>query len=300
MSLHGHDIYAADDTRLRLWEQSPAEHPEEAVVFVHGAITNSKALFAPPIEDSSFSWLAATAAHGRSAYALDIRGYGESAQPSVMDAPPEDHDPAVRAPEAAMDIAAAVEFVSDRHDSVHLVGVSWGTMTSGRYLSETDHELASYTAVAPVYKPDYDFSLVKEALGIEGDLGAYMTESREEALDRMGESPLFDAIWEAQAGSNQGIEGEDAYKGPLGAFADTIDCCQGAPPYSAAGIDHPTMVVRGTADQISQRSDALTLYDELGSTAREYAEVGGGDHYIMYGSPRQELYALVNAFQDRQ
>lgn len=296
MSLTAHDVHAADDTRLRLW--AAEADGSEAVVYVHGAITNSRALFAPPL-DASYSWLDATTRHGRTAYALDVRGYGDSEQPAAFDAPPADNPPAVRATEAAQDIAAAVEFAAERHEAVHLVGVSWGTMTSGVYLSDRETPVESYAAVAPVYEPEYDFTLIREALDVEGELGAYQTETRAEAAERMGESELFDAIWEAQAGSNQGIDGEDAYKGPLGAFADTIDCCQGDPPYDAGGIDVPTVVVRGTADQIAGRSDALTLYDELGSPVREYAEVGGGDHYVMHGPARQQLYALVGAFHDR-
>lgn len=296
MSLTAHDIHAADDTRLRLWA-AEADAPE-AVVYVHGAITNGRALFAPPL-DESYSWLGATTRRGRAAYALDVRGYGDSDQPAVFDAPPEANPPAVRAPEAAHDVAAAVKFAADQHETVHLVGVSWGTMTSGVYLSDRDTPVDSYAAVAPVYKPEYDFRLIREALDVEGELGAYQTETRTEAAERMGESELFEAIWEAQAGSNQGVDGEDAYKGPLGAFADTIDCCRGTPPYDAEAIDVPTLVVRGTADQIAERSDALSLYDELSTPLREYAEIGGGDHYVMHGPVRQKLYALTNAFHDR-
>lgn len=301
MELTAHDIHAEDETRLRLWETTTDTNQMEAVVYVHGAITNSRALFAPPLADSSYSWLGATAASGRTAYALDIRGYGDSEQPSILEAPPKENPPAVRAPEAAMDIRAALEFVAARHQQIHLVGVSWGTMTSGRYLETDPVGVESYTAVAPVYKPGYEFTLVKQALGIDGELGAYMIESREEAAQRMGGdgSQLFEAIWDAQAGSNQGIDDADAYKGPLGAFADTIDCCQGDPPYAGPEIDVPTFVIRGTADQISQRDDALTLYDELETPHKEYTEIGRADHYIMHGPVRERLYGAVNAFHDR-
>ena len=192
MSLTAHNIDAADDTRLRLWEAEA--DGTDAVVYLHGAITNSRALFAPPLDDS-YSWLDATAASGRTAYALDVRGYGDSEQPAVFEDPPEENPPAVRATEAAQDIAAAVNFAAAAHDAVHLVGVSWGTMTAGVYLSDHDQPVDSYAAVAPVYKPAYDFSLIRNALDVEGDLGAYKTETRAEAAARMGESELFEAIW---------------------------------------------------------------------------------------------------------
>lgn len=296
MSLSAHDIHAADGTRLNLW--ATGTDAAEAVVFVHGAITNGRALFAPPL-DGSYSWLAATTARGRAAYALDVRGYGDSEQPGVFEDPPGENPPAVRAPTAGQDITAAVEYAMARHNAVHLVGVSWGTMTSGYSLGEAGLAVDSYAAVAPVYKPAYDFTLIREALDVEGELGAYMTETRTEAEERMGASELFEAIWAAQAGSNQGIEGQNAYKGPMGSFADTIDCCQGTPPYDATNIEVPTLVLRGSADQIAGRSDALTLYDELGAAVTEYAEIGGGDHYMMHGPERERVYTLVDHFQNR-
>jgi hypothetical protein len=91
MSLTPHDAMAEDGTRLRIWEETPEERTEsdvsesdasetstgEAVLFVHGAITHSRALFAPPVEtdgagtsgeagrtDDSYSWLRATADAG--------------------------------------------------------------------------------------------------------------------------------------------------------------------------------------------------------------------------------------------
>ncbi|MFC7078761.1 prolyl oligopeptidase family serine peptidase [Halorussus caseinilyticus] len=79
------------------------------------------------------------------------------------------------------------------------------------------------------------------------------------------------------------------------------DCCAGSPPYDPAAIDAPTLVVRGTDDDTARRSDALTLYDELGAAddRKEYAELAGADHYAMHGDRRRALYDLVTAFHDR-
>jgi hypothetical protein len=91
MELTAHDVTAEDGTRLRIWEDAPEARTnpndsegsasetttDEAVLFVHGAITHSRALFAPPVEtdgagtsgeagrtDDSYSWLRATADAG--------------------------------------------------------------------------------------------------------------------------------------------------------------------------------------------------------------------------------------------
>lgn len=316
MNLTAHDVTAEDGTRLRVWEDEPeairkddpdgtdrSTDTDEAVLFVHGAITHSRALFAPPVEgDSSYSWLRATAEAGRTAYALDVRGYGDSEFPPEMDRPPEDNDPPVRADDAARDVAAGFEFVAERHDAVHLVGVSWGTITTGRFVAERDPPLASYTQCAPVYDPPYDFAEGIGALGLDPDLDAYFTDDRETVAARRAsaDDALFEGVWRAMVESGQGVD-EDSYVAQTGALADVRDCCEGNPPYDPGEIAVPTLVVRGSDDAVSMRSDALSLYDDLGSAddRKEYAELAGADHYAMHGDRRRALYELVSAFQDR-
>lgn len=299
-----HDLTADDGTRLRAWERT-SSGATEAVLFLHGAITSSRALFAPPVpDDASFSWLHAAAEAGRAAFTVDIRGYGESERPPEMNEPPEANDPPVRSTDALHDVQAAFEFVADRYDAVHLVGVSWGTMNAGTFLTETRVEIASLTQCAPVYSPPYDFEPAMSAFGVDPDLGAWYSQERDVVLARQGggePSPLFEAVWRTQVESNQGVEGSDAYVAQTGALADVQQACAGDPVYDATAISAPTLVVRGSEDVISRREDALTLYDDLGSDAdrKEYAEVGGADHYAMHGHRRRALYDAVAAFQDR-
>ena len=308
MDLTAHDVTAADGTRLRVWETAPAD-PEEAVLFVHGGITSSRALFAPPVPgDDSYSWLVAAKAFGRAAFAMDVRGYGESDVPNAMDEPPEDNDPPVRAVDAAGDIAAVVDFVGKRFDVIHLVGYSWGTITGGTYVARggngsadgTDEAAVdSFTAGAPVYRSPYDFEEVLDGLGLDAALGAYMIEDRETVLARQDpeDVALFDAVWETQVGSNQGIDGEDAYRFQTGMLLDAKAACENEPVYDAGDIDVPTFVVRGTSDPTSQREDALALYDEL-DVPKQYAEFEGS-HFLVHGPNRRALYESVDAFQNR-
>ena len=104
-----------------------------------------------------------------------------------------------------------------------------------------------------------------------------------------------------ESGQGAAADREDAYVSQTGALADVRDCCAGNPPYNPGEISAPTLVVRGSEDGTAQRSDALTLYDELGAarSRKEYAELAGADHYAMHGDRRRALYDLVTAFQDR-
>ena len=306
MTLASHDVPAADGTRLRVWERAPeGEVGAEAVLFLHGAITCSKALFAPPVAgDDSYSWLAAAASRGRTAFALDVRGYGESDRPPEMEGPAEANGPPVRAQDAVEDVRAAFEFVRERFDAVHLVGVSWGTMTGGVFVAEDDPTVASLTQCAPVYRPPYDFADAMAGMGLDADLGAYYVQERETVEERQArgtDEELFEAVWRTQVESGQGVEGRDAYVAQTGALADVRAACDDEPAYDASAVDVPTLVVRGSDDEVSVRSDALSLYEELAVSGahREYAEVGGGDHYAVHGPRREALYATVADFQDR-
>ncbi|ELY90255.1 alpha/beta fold family hydrolase [Natrialba hulunbeirensis JCM 10989] len=302
MGLAQHEVTADDGTALNLWELS-ADRSDAAVLFVHGALTCSRALFAPPVAgDDSYSWLHA-AANDRTAFALDVRGYGDSDLPAALEEPPEANGPPVRATDAVRDIRAAVEFVSDRFETVHFVGVSWGTITGGLYLAENDPDLASATLCAPVYKPEYEFEVGMQGFGLETDLDAYFVERREEVEARQDpdNEALFEAVWNTQVESNQGLEDGEGYLAQTGALADVREGCEGNPVYDASEVDCPTLVVRGSDDQVAGRGDALALYDELSlpNDHREYAEIGGGDHFVMHGARRHTLYDLVDTYQRR-
>jgi len=308
MSTEPTTVTAADGTALRLWERTPAS-AEEAVLHVHGSITSSRALFDPPVDrggdpdsgdrvDDSYSWLAATARAGRAAFALDIRGYGDSDRPPEMDAPPEANDPPVRAPTAARDVAAAVDQLSSRFDRIHLVGVSWGTMVCGRYVADGEAPVDSLVQCAPVYLPPWSFAEVAAALNVDPDLDAYYEQRYDAVSDRQGgDDALFEAIWRTQVESNQGVD-DETYLAQSGALADSKAAAEGERVYDATTLDVPTLVVRGSDDGISVREDALGLYDEL-DCEREYAEVGGADHYAMHGPRRTALYDLTNGFYER-
>lgn len=298
MELEPGTVAASDGTALRLWERVPTG-ADEAVLFVHGSITCSRALFDPPVPgDDSYSWLGAAADRGRAAFALDVRGYGDSDRPPELDEPPGANDPPVRAPTAARDIQAAHDTVADRFATVHLVGVSWGTMTCGYYATHHDHEAASLAQVAPVYEPPWSFEEIAEALNVDPSLDAYYTQEYAAVKERQGDvDELFEAIWETQVGSNQGID-EGTYLAQSGALADTEQLAEGGRIYDAAAIDVPTLAIRGSEDAISTREDALTFYDAL-ATRADYTELDGADHYVMHGDRRRDLYAAVSAFQDR-
>ncbi|MFC7132869.1 MULTISPECIES: alpha/beta hydrolase [Salinibaculum] len=299
MELRSHDVPADDGLTLNCWERSPAD-ADEAVLFVHGVVTNARALFVTPVEgDTSYSWLHAASDLGRAAFAMDQRGYGDSDVPAVMDEPPEGRDPPTRADQAADDIAAVVDWIREDYDTVHLVGVSWGSHTTGRYLERDDPPVASLVHCAPVYEPAYDFETGLDALSIPDADRAWFEQDRETVRARSDHDPeVFDAIWRAQVESNQGVD-DDTYVAQAGGIADWRESVRGDPVWDPANIDVPTMVFYGTDDTLADRQGSLACFDRLPVDKAEYVEMAGVDHYMMHGERRQEVFRLVSDFQDR-
>ncbi len=301
MDVRSHAISTHDGTTLNCWERSP-HTADEAVLFVHGSITNARALFVTPVpNDTSYSWLHAASDRGRAAYALDIRGYGDSDLPPAMSDPPESNPPPVRADLAADDVATALEFVRESHDIVHLVGVSWGAHVCGRLAARESPQITTLTQCAPAYKPRYTVEDGLATLGLDRLDVAWFKQQKSTVKDRQGGDPsLFEAIWQAQIESNQGIDGE-TFVAQAGGLADWAASCAGDPPWDPKHIAVPTLVIRGRADSIADRPGSLDHVDEmvLPDDRVDYIEIGGADHYPMHGPRRGEFFEVVHQCQTR-
>jgi pimeloyl-ACP methyl ester carboxylesterase len=299
MELSQHAVAGSDGLSLNVWARTPGD-ATEAVLFVHGILTNARGLFLTPVEgDDSYSWVHAASDRGRAAFAMDHVGYGDSDLPPEFAEPPAANDPPVRADRAADDIGRVVEWIRGQgFETVHLVGVSWGSHTCGRYLDRGEPPVASLVHCAPVYEPAYDFSVALAALGIDDYDRAWFEQDRETVRARSDHPPaVFEAIWRAQVESNQGVDG-DTYRAQAGGIADWAASTRGEPVWDPANIEVPVLVFYGSEDDIADRQGSLSCYDRLDGRA-EYVELAGVDHYVMHGERREEVFALTDDFQDR-
>jgi len=299
MQVHQRTVTADDGCSLNVWERAP-EDAAEAVLFVHGIITNARGLFVTPVKgDGSYSWLHAASDRGRAAFAMDQRGYGDSESPPVMAEPPEANDPPVRADQAADDTGSVVEWLRGEYDRVHVVGVSWGSHTTGQYLGREDPPVASLVHCAPVYEPAYDITVGLDALGIEDYDRAWFEQDYETVRARSDHPEhVFEAIWRAQVESGQGID-DGRFRVQAGGIVDWAASTAGDPVWDPANIEVPTLVLYGSDDELADRQGSLACYDRLPGEQSEYAELAGVDHYMMHGDRRAEVFDLVHDFQTR-
>lgn len=295
--IDGSELTARDETRIRRWRRG-APNAAEAVFFVHGATYGGRSAFDP----DGYSWLSAVADTGRAAYAVDVRGYGDSARPPELNAPAADHDPVVRASTAAGDVAAALDEVQGVHETVHLLGYSWGSIIAGVALTALGLDVDSLVQYGPVYRPP---EVHRARLSPGEPPVAYRRVTKAEARQRWADqrpdgsvpADAFEAFWAALVSSGQRVS-DDEILAPNGTLVD-IRSAIDAPPYDAGAIEVPTLVVRGSLDTASTRDDALGLYDALGEAADSYVEIAGGSHFLQFEPRRRALYEAVRRFHDR-
>lgn len=309
MERRAHDLDAAG-TRIRLWERS-SSGTDEAVLFVHGATYPGRVVFDLDVPDveRTYSWLEATATdHGRGAFAVDLRGYGDSERPPAMDAPADRNPPPARADAVVADVRAALTYVGERYDRVHLLGYSWGSLICGRLLAAGDApSVASLVQLAPVFRMDAD---AVDRFDPGDPAPAYRTLTRDDVANRWNDQvpadadparwrgtadAVVDAFWTQLAATGQGEVG--VIRAPNGTLLDLRATTQAA-PYDPSAIAVPTLVIRGSEDPTATRTDASRLYDGV-EAPREYAEVGGGTHFLPLEARRGTLYDAVAGFHSR-
>ena len=299
-----HDVTSSDDLRLRVWEQSQG-NPVEAVLFVHGATYGAVSMFDPPVDDDWTSWMDHAAHEGQAAFAIDIRGYGDSERPPEFEQDPEETDPVVPAAVAASDVRDALHWIREEqgYDRIHLVGLSSGTWRARALFSNYDPDVATVTLAA---------GSLGQFDPPEEDLPAWSTQVRSTFEERWrqqvpedadpdewigGEDysadEVIDAVWKAIYRSGQRLPDreEETILNPTNLLQDD--------EHHPEDITAPTLVVCGTSDPLISREGSLRLYDAVGAAdnRKQYAEIAGGTHFLFLEDRRHELFDVVTEFQ---
>ena len=134
-------IQSTDDPEIKIYVREKYNNTTDpkragkAVLFCHGA-TYPGDSFDCPVE--GYSWMDYVVNHGYVAYYLDIRGYGRSTRPAVMDEDAKKNKPIVQFTAAMEDVDDVVDFIRKRTnvEKVSLIGWSWGTVITGGYATE--------------------------------------------------------------------------------------------------------------------------------------------------------------------
>ena len=251
-------------------------------------------------------------AAGFAAYALDIRGYGLSRSTVLETATV----PYARASDAIRDIDDAVDFICARHgvEGLHVVGGSWGSITTALYASTIGaNRVGRLVLYAPIFAESNegwldlladpkDPSRLNPAFGATRPITESTTRARWDAEmpenARWRDEAVFQALVQSSLADDPQSDGQDppAFRAPNGTFVDLWEAFNARPLYNPAAITCPTLLIRGGADPTSTRTDALGLFDRLGIADREYVEIASGAHFVSAERRAPVVFDTVNGF----
>jgi len=306
----------ADSISLGIVEKrsGSAETSGPPILLVHGA-TFGAALFNLP--RAGYSLMAELASTGRTVYALDIPGYGTSAGTREMEQAPLENPPFARAAEIADDIATAVEFILARHsvNALDLAAFSWGTIAAARYAGRYPQKVARLALYAPLYSELNANWLDRIAdpcdrTRLAPSFGAYRFVTLADVIGRWdsdlppGDAALYrdDGIPELLFETLLALDPRSAstapraFRCPNGALADMVRVFNGHPLFDPGKLTMRVLLIRGSDDTTSTKSDTLRLLAGIASRDKDYRTIAPGSHFLCIERNRLKLYEELKYF----
>lgn len=276
----------------------------QGVLFIHGASFPTMLAFGFEFAPGD-SWMSYMADRGYLACGLDFLGYGNSSRPAAMAAPPKDAPPLDRAPEAARQIALAVEYM--RHEKgvarLHLIAHSWGTIPAATYAARFPSTVTSLTLFGPVMpKPGEHSEKVDVAWWSLSPQTRYEQLKFTDVLPRDMQllEPAVHARWAAEFAASAPPSSKTAHgdlRIPAGPLADLPAAEANTYPYAQDKITSPVFVVYGDYDTLVDRPGAAAFLARFSASPLKWVlQIDHGTHVMHLEKNRHSLYSSVQAF----
>ncbi len=301
--------------REKRLENLPKITRDNVVLFVHGIPSPASIVF--DLSIPGYSWLDYVAERGFDTFTLDIRGFGRSTRPPEMKDLIGQNLPLVRADQVMRDIDATVDYIRSKRkvDKVSLVGWSIGASWCALYATlhpEKVNKLVMFGAIYgknPTYVKAFGDPTNPDRPHYE--MGAYRYVSRSEILDAWDawiklelrdvwrEKDVADAWVDALFASDPTAKqrSPESIQVPNGPYIDWHEVHAGRSLFDPAKIKAPTLIVRGSAEEMISSEAADDLLQKLaGATYKRRLDIGDSTHYALLEKNRLQLYRGVQAF----
>jgi pimeloyl-ACP methyl ester carboxylesterase len=242
---------------------------------------------------------------GYLACGLDFLGFGESSRPAAMNAAPQDAPPVDRAPEAAQQIALAVDYMHREKGiaRLHLVAHSWGTIPAATYAARSPSMVASLTLFGPVVpKPAEHPEKVDLAWWSLSPQTRYEQLKFTDVLPAKMHllEPAVHARWAAQFAASAPPSSKTSngdLRIPAGPLADITAAEADIYPYEQNKVTSPVFVVYGDYDTVVDRAGAAAFLDRFTASPLKWMlQIDRGTHVMHLEENRHSLYSSVEAF----
>jgi pimeloyl-ACP methyl ester carboxylesterase len=268
----------AESHPMAVWSRRPA-HAEGSVLLVHGRTWSSRPDFDLQVPGMQRSVLASLAARGLAAYAVDLRGYGET---------PRDASGWMTPRRATLDILAVLDWIARQHPSLPppmLVGWSRGAALAMMAAQRAPDAVSALVMFGFTFDPDAEF--------VNGD-----TPSRPQRLRNTPEAAAADFISPRVT--------------PRAVMAAFVAQALRADPVLAdlrnesefnsldpAAVRVPTLLIYGERDPGIVPDDAAKLFARFRTAEKEHVVLRGADHAAQIEDTHDEWIDAVAAFAVR-
>jgi pimeloyl-ACP methyl ester carboxylesterase len=288
---------------------------ENAVLFVHGLPGPASVIF--DLAVPGYSWLEYLAERGFDAFTVDIRGFGRSTRPPEMKEFPDQNLPLIRADQAIRDIDVAVDYIRSKRkiDKVNIIGHSIGASWAALYATLHPEKVNKLVLYGAIYGKNSTFvSTFGDPINSDRpnlEMGAYRylprktileqwdgwikAELQDEWRDREVIDAWMDALFSSDPTAAQRTP--ESIQVPNGPYIDWHEIHAGRSLFDPARIKSPTMIVRGSAEELMTNDAADELLQKLTSTSfKRRLDLGDSTHYGMLEKRRLQLYRGVQNF----
>ena len=280
--------------------------PDRTVLFVHGLTYPGSAAFDLPL--AGRSWMDDLVQQGFDVWSVDIRGFGRSTRPAVMDQPPLASPPLLNADVATRDVAAAVHFIQAhrRLDRIVIVAWSWGTVLGARFAIAEPESVERLVLYAPVWRWQAGLPTPK------APPGAYRSVTREAArrnwlngVPVTAQPSLIPPGWfEQWADATWSTDPQGArqtppvVRAPNGPLVEVVAHWEsGQAMFAPERIVAPTLLVVAEWDATTPPYMARNLLPLLVNAKRTRLEViASGTHQLFLERNRDVLFATVRGW----
>jgi pimeloyl-ACP methyl ester carboxylesterase len=268
----------SDGHAMAVWARRPAS-PKGTILLVHGRTWSSRPDFDLQVPGMQRSVMTSLAAQGFAAYAVDLRGYGET---------PRDATGWMTPKRAAADLVNVLAWIAERHPTLPkpvLVGWSRGAGIAGIAAVSSPARMSALVLFGFAFDPDLHFAdlIVSEKPLMEKNTpeGA--------ASDFVSPKVVTPAV--IQAFVEQALKAD-----PI--LADLKNDAE-FNAFKPAKLTVPTLVLFGDRDPGVLQEDAGKFFARIAATDKQMVVLPGGDHAAQLEDTHDAWIAAIVNFINR-
>jgi pimeloyl-ACP methyl ester carboxylesterase len=263
---------------LAVWSRAPA-NPRAVLVLVHGRTWSSRPDFDLQVPGLQRSVLTSLAAHGIAAYAVDLRGYGET---------PRDKTDFLTPKVAAQDVVTVIDWAAARHPTLPapaLFGWSLGGAVAHLAAQTPGLKLSSLILFGFTMEPGLDYEVIPPP--------PKAPRTKTTRADALGDfispqvtPPAVTAAFVAQALAADPVRMDWIKEEEFNAL-------------QPARLTMPTLILQGSRDPGVPADVTARFFQKIGAHQRQWTMLPGGDHAAQLEDTHAAFISAVVEFITR-